>query len=142
MNPLFKERRGKSDMPYIRTKAGRIIKNPKVRLVAWREDVNDEWKTKETDLLEGENGLCLKEEIIKQADTIKELCDSWILVDRDNVQPIAFNINDDNIAKTYKDNKDKHNFTLFAAIWVFDSNGTPTLKPLAKMNENGDLELL
>ena len=78
----------------------------------------------------------------KIADTIEELCDSWILVDRDNVQPIAFNINEDNIAKTYKDNKDKHNFTLFAAIWVFDSNGAPTLKPVAKMNDKGELELL
>lgn len=118
-------------MKYIRTKDG-VYEIKGANLI-----------TKSFTIYKGKRQCFVKEkDIIKQADTIKELCDSWILVDRDNVQPIVFNINDDNIAKTYKDNKDKHNFTLFAAIWVFDSNGTPTLKPLAKMNENGELELL
>ena len=112
-------------MKYIRTKDGRIIKNAKPRLVSWREDVNDEWKIKETDLLEGENGLCLKEDIIKQADSIEELCDEFVC---------------ENTVLDYEQ-KTKLlavGFTkVYGAIWT-----NKGLIYVAKMNENGEMELL
>ena len=74
-------------------------------------------------------------EVISQADTIKELCDRFVVETCDNTKfwlerSLEF-------AKIYCGIKN-----IYGAIWVIDDNGVPILKPVAKMNENGDLELI
>ena len=67
-----------------------------------------------------------------RADTIEELCDCYVIKDRDERLPF--------ISKTdfdYANNKDKNNFEVYGAIWV-----GVDLKSIAKMNEKGELELL
>lgn len=71
--------------------------------------------------------------IIQRASTIEELCDEFVyckmLITKEDVKEIL-------------DSEDYKCKEIYGAIWVFDSNGTPTLKSVAKMNENGGLELL
>ena len=93
------------------------------------------------------------ETIIKQAETIKELCDELIIKNPNNdgdfyrkvfVYEGAWkNILNEKHAK-HCTNRDiyEHDVEIFGAIWVIDSNGVPTLKPVAKMNSKGELELL
>lgn len=76
-------------------------------------------------------------EILKEADTIEELCDEWIIIPKDvNCNPyirhifqdISHFINPDHI--------------VFAAIWCRGSNNEPILKPVAKMSWEGESILL
>lgn len=92
-------------------------------------------------------------EIIKTANTIEELCDELIIKNPNNDEEFyrkVFvyegawkSILNEKHAK-HCTNRDiyEHDVEIFGAIWVIDSNGVPTLKPVAKMNDKGDLELL
>jgi len=81
-------------------------------------------------------------EIIKQADTIEELCDEFILV-----APYRFRRpkTATELEKDFEEMKyfytDK-NDTIYGAIWIELDNGAMRLEPVAKMNEKGELELL
>lgn len=83
----------------------------------------------------------IKYKIIEQADTIEELCDEYVIIDYiDNRHGITFYY-------TFEDARNEiarhpKESALYGAIWVFDSNGAPTLKSVAKMNEKGELELI
>lgn len=121
-------------MKYIRTKDGEI------HTIVRDEDISKEEKAKCPDnciLVYANNifgcSIINENKIIKQADTIEELCDEFVyckmLITKEDVKEIL----------NSEDYKCKE---IYGAIWVFDSNGTPTLKSVAKMNENGDLELL
>ena len=67
-----------------------------------------------------------------RADTIEELCDCYVIKDRDEHLPFVSKTDFD-----YSNNKDKNNFDVYGAIWV-----GVDLKSVAKMNEKGELELL
>ena len=94
-----------------------------------------------------------KTEIVKQANTIKKLCDELIIKNpnvNEKFYSIVFvyqgawkNILNKKHAK-FCTSRDiyEHDVEIFGAIWVIDSNGVPTLKPVSKMNEKGELELL
>ena len=126
-------------MKYIRIKEGKIIDIDK----RYQEHLNDPWhdkkiKSKQTFIKISHHN------IVKQADTIEELCDGYVLVYKiwSNIKP---NILTPLRSWTFKDARRfaiEEESYLFACIWVIDSNGAPTLKPVAKMNEKGDLELL
>lgn len=68
--------------------------------------------------------------ILRQEDIIDELFDAYVGVD-DNVPQYMSKA----VYKTFKHKISKRN--VYGAIWVFDSDDTPTLKPVAKMNEKG-----
>ena len=67
--------------------------------------------------------------IVKQADTIKELCDEFVVV-RENGEPMIVSLE---LAKEYA----KCSITTYGAIWTDKG-----LIYVAKMNEKGELELL
>lgn len=100
-------------MKYIRTKDGiyRTTKNfvvGKEHYVAWHD---------------------FYEEIIKQADTIEELCDEFVAIHK-------------TFSKTYcirkvPFEKQDENFNIYGAIWT-----NKGLIYVAKMNDKGELELL
>ncbi len=91
--------------------------------------------------------------ILKESNNIDELCDELIIKNPNNdgdfyrkvfVYEGAWkNILNEKHAK-HCTNRDiyEHDVEIFGAIWVIDSNGVPTLKPVAKMNDKGELELL
>lgn len=66
----------------------------------------------------------------KEADVIKDLCDAYVAT-KDGIITCTFFQkfwDYDQLKNIVLDND------LYACIWVFDSNGVPTLKPVAKMN--------
>lgn len=78
-----------------------------------------------------------KEDVINQADTIEELCDTYVFVgdDKDGYgNPLLFNIKQDKvfIIKYYFESN-----VIYSAIWTDKG-----LIYVAKMNEKGELELL
>ena len=70
---------------------------------------------------------------IKQADTIEELCDAYVIVPKDKKYK-PYTINTLSVFDDFEDVL-RHN-DIYASIWV-----DALLKPVAKMNEKGELEL-
>ena len=94
-----------------------------------------------------------KTTFITQADTIKELCDELIIKnpnnDGDFNKKVFVTTNRWEILLNEKHakhciNRDiyEYDVEIFGAIWTYDSDGVPTLKAVAKMNDKGELELL
>ena len=78
----------------------------------------------------------------KEADTIEELCDEFILVApyRFRRPKTATELEKDfEEMKYFYTNK---NDTIYGAIWIELDNGAMRLEPVAKMNEKRELELL
>lgn len=90
-----------------------------------------------------ESLLYENEKIIKESYTIEGLCEEFVYVGLNC--PKVINAHNDfrciDIDQV-RLNISLHGGCLFGAIWVFDSNGAPTLKPVAKLNEKGKLELI
>lgn len=72
--------------------------------------------------------------ILKEADTIEELFDAYVSVDDNGPHYMSKTV--------YKAFKYKISKNVYGAIWVFDGDGAPTLKPVAKMSDQGGWELL
>lgn len=114
---------------YIRTKDG--IYNTDNLYIC--EELNDKpYATKN-------NGLCIyKESIIKQANTIEELCDVFIKKSKENDYfqvGTDSNIIFDKKFENYK--KRFNNYDYYGAIWTDKG-----LQFVARMNSKGELELL
>lgn len=76
--------------------------------------------------------------VIKQSDTIKELCDCLMFVDNDKQKDFLItDVNEDNM--NCYDNKKE---TCYGCIKIELSNGAIRIEPVAKLNENGELELI
>ena len=71
----------------------------------------------------------------KCSDTIEELCDEFVEISPYNSLHLFYSTF--NEAKTMN-----HCGYVFGMNWVFDKNNIPTLKAVAKINVNGELELL
>lgn len=86
---------------------------------------------------------CRDADIIKQADTIEELCDEVVVINKTiEDYPYLFNKHlfkkDEKIGKTIKDYITLYtNTVIYGAIWTDKG-----LIYVAKMNEKGELELL
>ena len=112
-------------MKYIRTKYDAILK-----IYADRGS-----------LLECENGknlsVCHKKYIVKQADTIEELCDEFVVVENGgHYIPAYLEEAIDRKLGTAND-EEPIPMDIYGAIWTDDG-----LIYVAKMNEKGELELL
>ena len=103
-------------MKYIRTKD---------RVCAYDEFINSDYY-----LIFGE------EEIVKQADTIEELCDVFVGVDENGEHHTHTDSVNDLIHMTY-DILHVTLTTIYGEIWVNDE-----LHKVAKLNDKGELELL
>ena len=123
---------------YIRTKDGRIIANPEVNILWTRNNKDEDFVIKETNLIEGKNGACLKEDIIIEANTIKDLCDYFV---------VEYTFGDHTMFRHFCDlerhyelyTQDYHHVAgRYGAIWVAGKG----LIYVAKMNEEGELELI
>ncbi len=92
----------------------------------------------------GEYGTALlDEEDIKnyrQVDTIEELCDKWIVVENGRPHVLAYEC--DLLDKINNNKKDGIETIGFGAIWIKGEHNEPILKPAAKMNAEGGLDLL
>lgn len=85
--------------------------------------------------------------IVKQADTIEELCDEFVLdhpLFANNCKTLyhSFEKAKNGIKKLSGDAHDLYSFEIFGAIWIKGERGEPVLKAVARMNEKGQLELL
>ena len=116
-------------MKYIRTKNGIY-------------EANDEFKI-EDEVLYEKDQLTFDEddyvwfpygEVISQADTIKELCDEFVCVSKDN--PKSYII-DDNLWGDVYPYYDSEKDYLYGAIWTDKG-----LIYVAKLNDKGELELI
>jgi len=148
-------------MKYIRTKDGRILEEGKLEsglkqtsIIIIRKNDNKVLRQIICDDLDdylemvvvGEYCKCHKinpkdikyetttlfNEILKQADTIEELCDEFVFVRPDNYH--------DNFKVLDKDDKEyciQKDYKIYGAIWTDEG-----LIYVAKMNEKGDLELI
>ena len=106
---------------YIRTKAGEIF------------DINDLTSVNFEELTKFvKEAIFLNEIIIKQADTIEELCDEFIVVDKITKHHSTLNVNDLGKLKALLDD-----YQIYGAIWTEKG-----LIYVAKMNDKGELELL
>lgn len=122
-------------MKYIRTKNGRVFE-----II----ESDDETGTfvitnhKETYTLSYYN-----ENIYKEADTIEKLCDEFVW-DEDlcyiNFKNKTLELKGDDYTFDLVYCLKKHD--IYGAIWLKLPNGAPRLEPVAKLNEEGELELL
>lgn len=129
-------------MKYIRTKDGKIKElNFDYRTGAFTGNGYYRYKATSTE----QDGLVHKNYVIKQADTIEELCDEFVIIRRDD--------NTFALAKYYPDDKTfyvktadeevslneclMYEYEIYGAIWTDKG-----LIYKAKMNEKGELELL
>lgn len=106
-------------MKYVRTRDGRILR---------LNEVSEKF-------FEGKKiFLASTYEELKQADAIDELIDDFI-AKKDYGKPF--------VIKRYEIHSSlQFGFTIYGAIWVVGEDNEPILKPVAKMNEKGKLELL
>ena len=114
-------------MKYIRTKDNNIYK------VAGEEELY--WVVKDSDIYEKLVPRC---NVVKQADTVEDLCDCFI-VEYTNTEPTMF----DNFYHLQRHHdlysRNYHHIAgRYGCIWVAGKG----LKYVAKMNNEGELELL
>ena len=105
-------------MKYIRTKYG-------IYKLIW--DIIE--KNGKKYIIEKYDGCILEKEVLKQADTIEELCDEFVAIHKTLkatycIQKMPFE-------------KQDENFNIYGAIWTDKG-----LIFVAKMNEKGELELI
>ena len=106
-------------MKYIRTKDGRIFEN-KLTMYVCPEALEELSKCEVGEEIE----------ILKQADTIEELCDEFVVIKKNGDKIITCNYRN---IQVYIERK----FEIYGAIWT-----NKGLIYVAKMNNEGELELL
>lgn len=115
-------------MKYIRTEKG-IYKSDRKDIV-----IHEDYISNYEQIIYHTN-----EKILKQSDTIEELCDEFVFVGQDNM-PILM----ETLQKCLERIKDLGltNHKIYGAIWIQLSNSSCGLKPVVQANEKGELELL
>ena len=81
-----------------------------------------------------------EENVLKQADTIEELCDEFVTVSPD-YKPQTSKLPFDFLKEQMLHHM-KIGWKLYAAIWTKGKYDEPILKPVAELNDKGVLELL
>lgn len=143
MNPLFKERRGKSDMPYIRTK--NFIHDSKDVVVVNENGTLVVLRGIDKDFIERTHGRTWNtgtNVVLAQADTIKELCDELVLIEVDGYPTLLEELYFERRRFLRKNEYEflsvlPENPIIYGAIWTDEG-----LIYVAKMNDKGELELL
>lgn len=127
----------------------RIIKKPDVDTVVRffdREDID--FKSDEIVAIDapGFGTTCIrKKHIIRQADSIEELCDKCIVRLKYYKQPFVGSFYEfEHFINRYVKKIPSNNpvTDIFGAIWTTGEHGEPILKPAAKLHEEGEWELL
>lgn len=117
-------------MKYIRTKDGKILSNCKKTTPFTFRGI---WKRNIRIIVEITN-------IYKQADDLKDLCDFFVVYEIGGGFIGEYRTyRDFELAKYSMDDKMS---ALYGAILVLGAHDEPILKPIAKLNEKGELELL
>ena len=111
-------------MSYIRTK-NRIYETEGTFL-----DNNGKWKY--YNILEDDMAIILRSQIIKQSDTIEELCDRYVVIDKETKEVVNI-VTFLAYAKLWSSCK----YDIYGAVWTDKG-----LIYVAKMNDKGDLELI
>ena len=78
----------------------------------------------------------LKDNNIKYADTIKELCDVFVIIDKSHKERFAVSIS--KAAQFNEGDWNNEYFNVYGAIW----NDKGIAHYVAKINDNGELELI
>ena len=138
-----------SDMKYIRTKDGKILE-----LARFHDRTTHMAKGMGYITLIDKLKICDYEirvkDIVKQADTIEELCDEFVIHYAYGYHLITLD-DIDGVEIAFKDNFDygfmlkfalENDYEIYGAIWAIDGNGAPTLKSVAKANKKGEFDLL
>lgn len=122
-------------MKYIRTKDGKILIAPNLYNNGGRVLLSDP-PMYETRNAKNEWGCVFCHDVVKQADTIEELCDGYVVIDKGNYKTLVDNRQ---LAYDYLRGVEGWCKTkeVFGAIWTDKG-----LIYVAKMNEKGELELL
>lgn len=123
---------------YVRTKDGRIIETEDFIAIKEYNKFMTEGTIYKYDSEEVE--------IVKQADTIEELCD-FIIYDNDIFWNKIYTFSNNskeiqNSSRRIDINQESIKKGIYYAIWTKGENKEPILKSVAKLNENGELELL
>lgn len=142
-------------MKYIRTKDGRIIDCVKLVGDAKKHILQNENDYKLAHVLSSktyDTNFGWQRRVIKQADDIKELCDCFLLVDKNERDG---EVEDPLATKDYQrllaefrvrlvDGSDIRKMAFYGCIWAFGDDGLPRLEPVAKLvkREWWELELL
>lgn len=122
-------------MRYIRTKDGRIIK-----VAISKEEYERDYKNSNVSYEEWLGCFCFSLDIVKQADTIEELCDRCLVITKYHKEPIYGTFYElEDYIDGWKRKIPSNNpvVAIYGAIWTEWG-----LKYVAHMNEKGDWELL
>lgn len=114
-------------MKYIRTKSGRIIDLTKVLL---ENEYGYGWGTIEHYIEYLNNDA--QDTVINQADTIEELCDEFVVLEKGKTKPFVYDMHCRDLDRYIKENA-----TIYGAIWTDKG-----LIYVAKLNNKGEWELL
>lgn len=90
----------------------------------------------------GEECCIPEDEIVKQADTIEELINRYIVIS--GAMKVVYNkVRFEKIShrQLINDIRSKKKI-VYGAIWTIGDHGEPILKSVSQMNEEGELELL
>ena len=133
-------------MKYIRTKGGNIYEESKVSVVKENGIEIVILGSIGNKFIERTRGITWNDGtnvIVKQADTIEELCDEYVVKHINMLTPMLIDKSTISLKEIKTQYSGNDNFEyIYCAIWVFDNNGAPALKPVAKLNNKEELELL
>ena len=96
-------------------------------------------------VLTDQRGWIKKHSVVKQSDNIKELCDEYVW-DKDlciiDFDKRTLSIKGDSECYEFDLDWCLKNHPIYGAIWIKGDKGEPILKSVAKLHNEGDLELL
>lgn len=125
-------------MKYIRTKDGvfeRMFPNEEQR-------ISFDHKTIEPAYFTTKYEWVAKREVIKKANTIKELLDEFVCIGSAEYQKYIKHSLKEALQKKEWLKRGGYDCNIYGAIWVQLPNGAWRLEPFAKVNEKGELELI
>lgn len=124
---------------YIRTKDGKIFSVLVSDQLSKDEVAMDIIGFRIQTALKQNKCIANKDNILKVANTIEELVDVYILKD---TETSYCGVMSKETMKHSINPGTAYGREFYGAIWGIDKKGIPTLKPIAKMNKEGELELL
>lgn len=122
-------------MKYIRTKSGQLFTvAEKIDKTEFNHSFKYLYRIKEIEKIDNGSNIIVDVNVVKEADTIEELSDAYVIVPKDKkFKPYTLDTLSgfDDIEAVLEHND------IYSSIWV-----NALLKPVAKMNEIGDLCLI
>lgn len=126
-------------MKYIRTKDGIYELMPNI---SQDYEMSFDGETLELAYYTIDTDWIAKKDVINQADIIEELCDVYVIKGEFGIYLVHFDELDSHAMGQTKEMLLSGQLEAYGAIWIINSDGAPTLKPVAKANKKGELKLL